>query len=85
MKRESSSDSGGDRGRYKELERGTITAVRSNLISVIDRIKETKRPQQLDIHSQTEGGEERKGAQRKAQENLLNKRLCNITTPEQIG
>lgn len=56
MKRESSSemekggDSGGDRGRYEVVERVTITAVRPNLISVIDRIRLTKRPNQLDIH-----------------------------------
>lgn len=39
-----------DRGAYEVVERVTITAVRSNLISVIDRIRLTKRPNQLDIH-----------------------------------
>lgn len=40
----------GDRGRYEVVERVTITAVRPNLISVIDGIRKTKRPNQLDIH-----------------------------------
>lgn len=43
-------DIGGGRGRYEVVERVSITAVRPNLISVIDRIRVTKRPNQLDIY-----------------------------------
>lgn len=43
-------DIGGDRKRYEVVERVTITAVKPNLISVIDRIRVTKRPNQLDIY-----------------------------------
>lgn len=51
-KRENSSgtEKGGDRGRYEVVERVTIAAVRLNRIRVIDRIRLTKRPNQLDIH-----------------------------------
>lgn len=43
-------DNGGHRGRYEVVGRVTITAVKPNLISVIDRIRLTKKPNQLDIH-----------------------------------
>lgn len=75
LKRESSSEmeEGGDRGRYEVVERVAITAVRPNLISVIDRIRLTKRPNQLDIHQRTKGERKEKGAQMKAHKNLLDR------------
>lgn len=55
------------------VERVTITAVRPNLITMIDGIRLTKRPNQLDIHWRTKGGKKEKGARTKAHKNLLDR------------
>lgn len=58
------------------VERVTITAVRPNLISMIDRIRLNERPSQLDIHSRTEGERERvkRGGSNKSTQKLFHRK-----------
>ena len=95
---EGEGDRGGGGGGYEVVQRVSISAVRPNLISVIDRIKLTKRPNQLDIRNKEERERERErerkeGAQIKACEKPLNRGKSSVvhesierlTTPEEAG